>query len=80
MKEETLQRTMKFIIGIGLMLVIAAICLAVFAKLHISMGIKGVMIITATAGIGLILLLPSKLFLTLLLMKQNKRDNGVEPS
>jgi hypothetical protein len=80
MKEETLQRTMKFIIGIGLMLVIAAICLAVFAKLHISMGIKGVMIITATAGIGLVLLLPSKLFLTLLLMKQNKRDSGVEPS
>ena len=68
---------MKIIIGIGLLLVIAAICLAVFAKLHISMGVRGVMIITATAGIGLILLLPSKLFLTLLLMKQNKKNNGV---
>jgi len=77
MKEETLQRTMKIIIGIGLLLVIAAICLAVFAKLHISMGVRGVMIITATAGIGLILLLPSKLFLTLLLMKQNNKNNGV---
>ena len=71
---------MKFIIGIGLVLLVTAICLAVFGKLHIVMGIKGVMIITATAGIGLILLLPSKLFLTLLLMKQDKRDNGVEPS
>jgi hypothetical protein len=80
MKEEKLQRTMKFIIGIGLVLVVTAICLAVFAKLHIAMGIKGVMIITATAGIGLVLLLPSKLFLTLLLMKKNKRDNGAEPS
>lgn len=68
---------MKIIIGIGLLLVIAAICLAVFAKLHISMGVRGVMIITATAGIGLILLLPSKLFLTLLLMKQNNKNNGV---
>jgi len=77
MKEETLQRTMKIIIGIGLLLVIAAICLAAFAKLHISMGVRGVMIITATAGIGLILLLPSKLFLTLLLMKQNNKNNGV---
>ena len=77
MKEETLQRTMKFIIGIGLLLVITAICLAVFARLHISMGVKGVMIITATAGVGLLLLLPSKLFLTLLLMKQNKNNNDV---
>jgi len=77
MKEKTLQRTMKIIIGIGLLLVIAAICLAVFAKLHISMGVRGVMIITATAGAGLILLLPSKLFLTLLLMKQNKKNNDV---
>ena len=75
MKEETLQRTMKIIIGIGLLLVIAAICLAVFAKLHISMGVRGVMIITATAGIGLILLLPSKLLLTILLMKPNDKDN-----
>ena len=75
MKEETLQRTMKFIIGIGLLLVITAICLAVFARLHISMGVKGVMIITATAGVGLILLLPSKLLLTLLLMKPTNKDN-----
>ena len=75
MKEETLQRTMKFIIGIGLLLVITAGCLAVFARLHISMGVRGVMIITATAGIGLILLLPSKLLLTILLMKPNDKDN-----
>jgi hypothetical protein len=73
MKEQILQRVMTFIICIGLALVIAAICLAVFAKLHISMGVTGVMIITATAGIGLLLLLPSKLFLTLLLMKRNDK-------
>jgi hypothetical protein len=73
MKEETIKRTMTYIMFLGLALVIVAICLAVFAKLHLTMGMQGIMIIVLTAGSGLILLLPSKIFLTLLLMKNDKK-------
>jgi hypothetical protein len=73
MKEEAIKRLLTVLICIGLALVIAAICLAVFGKLHTSMGAKGVMIIAATAGVGLLLLLPSKIFLTFLLMTNSKK-------
>ena len=58
---------------LGLMLVIVAIYLAVFAEIHNSMGMKGIKIIAAVAGGGLILLLPAKIFLTLLLMMNEKK-------
>ena len=74
MKEETLKRGMTFIMFLGLTLVIIAICLAMFADLHISMGMKGIQIIATIAGGGLILLSPAKLFLTLLLMKNDGND------
>jgi len=73
MKEETIKRTMTYIMFAGLTLLITAICLAVFAELHNSMGMKGIKIIAALAGGGLILLLPSKIFLTLLLMMNEKK-------
>jgi len=73
MKEETLKRGMTYIMFVGLALVIIAICLAVFADLHNTMGMKGIKIIVAFAGGGLILLVPSKIFLTLLLMMNEKK-------
>ena len=73
MKEKSILRLLKIAIYIGLVLVIAAICLAVFGELHISMGAEGVMIIAATAGIGLLLLLPSKILVTYLLMTKREK-------
>ncbi len=64
---------MTYIMFAGLTLVITAIYLAVFAEIHNSMGMKGIRIIAAVAGGGLILLLPSKIFLTLLLMMNEKK-------
>lgn len=74
MKEETLKRGMTLIMLVGLILVIVAIYLAVFAELHNSMGMKGIKIIAAVAGVGLIFLVPSKIFLTLLLMMNSKKQ------
>ena len=73
MKEETIKLCMTCSMFVGLSLVLVAIYLAVFAELHNSMGMKGIKIITALAGGGLILLLPSKIFLTLLLMKNEEK-------
>ncbi len=73
MKEASLKRIMTLVMFIGLALVLVAIYLAVFAQLHNSMGMKGIKIIAGVAGAGLVLLLPSKVFLTLLLMMSAKK-------
>ncbi len=71
MNEKQLKRILTIVMFIGLILVLLAIALAVFARLHILLGAKGVVIITVTAALGLLMLLPSKIFLTLMLMKKN---------
>jgi len=58
---------------LGLALLLLAIYLATFAELQNKMGMQGIKIIAAVAGGGLILLIPSKIFLTLwLMMKENE--------
>jgi hypothetical protein len=57
---------------LGLALVLFAIYLVVVADIHNVMGMKGVIIITAVTGCGLVLLLPSKIILTLWLMTKKK--------
>lgn len=62
---------MNTVMVVGLLLIMTAIFLAVFAELQVTMGVTGVFIITATFGFGLLMLLPSKIYLTLVLMKKN---------
>ena len=77
MKDQTIKKLLTCAMFLGLALILIAIYLAVFAELHNVMGMKGVQIITAVAGGGLILLLPSKIFLTLWLMsKEDSRKKG----
>jgi hypothetical protein len=68
LKEQTIKRLLTCAMFLGLALVVVAIYLAAFAELHNVMGMKGIKIIAAIAGSGLILLLPAKIFLTLWLM------------
>jgi len=73
MKQETMKRLITCAMFVGLVLVLVAIYLAVFAELHNEMGMKGIKIIAAIAGSGLLLLLPSKILLTLWLMMGEKK-------
>jgi Kef-type K+ transport system membrane component KefB len=68
MKEKTIKLILTSAMFMGLALVALAIYLAAFAELQNEMGMTGIKIIAAVAGCGLILLLPSKIFLTLWLM------------
>lgn len=57
----------------GLCLVATGLYLIFVKQLHISMGISGVQIICAVVGLGLLLLIPSKIYLTLILMKDRDK-------
>ncbi|WP_354624394.1 hypothetical protein [Psychromonas sp. MME2] len=55
----------------GIMLVIVGVSLATFTDLTVSMGTDGVLMIGLIIGLGLLLLIPSKIYLTLLLLQKN---------
>ncbi|GGB02757.1 MULTISPECIES: hypothetical protein [Agarivorans] len=60
--------------GLGLLLVLGGVALAMFSDISVSMGVRGVQIIAGIIGLGLLLLVPSKILLTLLLMKQKSTE------
>lgn len=60
---------MNTIMIVGLLLFLTGVALALFAKLQVVMGLKGIAIIVALMGVGLLMLLPAKIYLTLILMK-----------
>ena len=72
-KEATIKRALTCIMILGLALILLAIYLAAFAELQNEMGMRGIKIIAAVAGGGLVLLIPSKVFLTLWLMMRRKQ-------
>lgn len=73
MKEATIKRLVTIAIATGLALVLVAIYLAAVLELHNTMGMQGIVIIASVAGTGLVLLIPSKIILTLWLMI--RKDN-----
>jgi membrane protein implicated in regulation of membrane protease activity len=60
--------------GLGLLLVLGGVSLAMFSDISVSMGVHGVQIIAGIIGLGLLLLVPSKILLTLLLMRQKSTE------
>ena len=73
MTEAQLIRLMNTLMFSGLACITVALYLIIFKEIHVNMGIKGVQIIAGIIGIGLILLIPSKLYLTLMLMKSSDK-------
>jgi hypothetical protein len=57
--------------GIGATLVLTGIGLIVFTNIYLDRGVEGVLIIATTIATGLFLLLPTKIYLTLQLMRKN---------
>ena len=62
------------VICIGLLLVLVGIALAMFSNISVSMGVTGVQIISGIIGLGLLLMVPSKIILTLILMKAKSKS------
>ncbi|BEU02090.1 hypothetical protein OAG1_08900 [Agarivorans sp. OAG1] len=62
------------VICIGLLLVLVGVALAMFSNISVSMGVTGVQIIAGIIGLGLLLMVPSKIILTLILMKAKSKS------
>lgn len=61
------KRLMNGIMLVGLSLVIAGVSIALFTD-QVNQGLSGIRLIALLIGAGLFLLIPSKIFITLLLM------------
>lgn len=62
------------VICIGLLLVLVGVALAMYSNISVSMGVTGVQIIAGIIGLGLLLMVPSKIILTLILMKAKSKS------
>ncbi len=62
---------MYLLMSVGAALVLTGAGLIFFTDIYLDKGADGVLIIAATIAAGLFLLLPTKIFLTLQLMKKN---------
>ena len=77
--EDKLIFILKTSIAIGICLLLLGIYLHNFSEYMESLGVKGIVISAACIAFGLIFSLPTKMYLTFLLMKreaeQQKKDN-----
>ncbi|MGY5452244.1 hypothetical protein ACVFI8_15055 [Agarivorans sp. MS3-6] len=74
MTQQSWKYVLYSVMTFGLMLVIGGVGLAMFTDISVSMGVQGVQIIAGIIGLGLLLLVPSKIMLTLILMKASSND------
>jgi hypothetical protein len=70
MAEETLIKWLKTSIAFGLFLLVLGIYLHNFSRTIESMGVAGIIISAVCIAIGLIFSLPTKMYLTFLLVKR----------
>ncbi|QOL25321.1 hypothetical protein LP316_13620 [Thalassotalea sp. LPB0316] len=70
MSEDGLIKLLKIVIVIGLCLLLLGHYLISYANLPQTMGVNGMIISAACVAIGLILSLPTKMYLTFLLVKR----------
>jgi len=70
MTDAKTVRLLKIVMLCGLSLLVLGHYLWSGLKLHESMGVQGIILIGACCALGLILSLPTKIYLTILLMKR----------
>ena len=75
MTDAKTVRLLKIVMLCGLSLLVLGHYLWSGLKLHESMGVQGIILIGACCALGLILSLPTKIYLTILLMK---RESGAD--
>lgn len=74
MSETTQIRLLKVCIIIGISLLLLGHYLLSYADLPASMGVTGIIISAGCIAFGLIFSLPTKMYLTFLLMKREQAD------
>ncbi|TWX68141.1 hypothetical protein [Colwellia sp. C1TZA3] len=72
MSESAQVRLIKVFIFIGLILLILGYYLLLYVDLPTKMGVTGIIICACCIAFGLLFLLPTKLYLTLLLMARER--------
>ncbi|OUL55957.1 hypothetical protein [Pseudoalteromonas ulvae] len=75
MKRKRVIGILKTIMFLGIALILLGHYLLSGLKLHESMGVSGIMIIAACIAVGLIMSLPTKIYLTILLMKNEQAQH-----
>lgn len=70
MSEQKLIKLLKICIGIGLCLLLTGIYLHNFSEYMESLGVTGIIISAVFIAVGLIFSLPTKMYLTFLLVKR----------
>lgn len=74
MNEKTLDRVMWVMMAIGGVLVLIGVGLILFTDIYLDKGVQGVALIAGIIATGLFFLLPSKIYLTLQLMKKRSKN------
>jgi len=75
MTDAKTVRLLKIVMLCGLSLLVLGHYLWSGLKLHESMGVQGIILIGACCALGLILSLPTKIYLTILLMKRESNPD-----
>jgi len=76
MSEQQLVKLLKISIGIGLCLLLLGIYLHNFSDYMESLGVTGIIISAVCIAFGLIFSLPTKMYLTFLLMKREAEQQS----
>lgn len=80
MTEQRLILLLKICIGIGLCLLSLGIYLHMFSDYIESLGVTGIIISAACIAFGLVFSLPTKMYLTFLLVKNEAEQNNKQAS
>ena len=78
MTENTLIRLLKTSIVIGLILILLGIYLHNFSDYMASLGVTGIIISAVCIAFGMIFSLPTKMYLTFILVKRETEQNTEE--
>jgi multisubunit Na+/H+ antiporter MnhG subunit len=73
MNEKLLNRIMLTLMVVGSLFVLFGVGLILFTDIYLTWGVNGVATIAGVIALGLFLLVPSKIYLTLQLMQQKKK-------
>lgn len=57
---------------LGLLFVFSGVCFAFFADLTVSMGGNGIVVVSLIIGLGLLLVIPSKIYLLVVFLQEKE--------
>jgi hypothetical protein len=75
MSDEALIRLLKIMMLTGISLILLGIYFHMYNETIEGMGVTGILISACTVAIGMIMSLPTKMFLTFLLVKREQDQN-----